>query len=271
MKKILFSVMALVMAISLNAQIFSDDFQSENIDGWVTVSPNYATNAYNWHIADYETDFYMSVAAYDGTANLETVQWVISPAFDASGLTSFDITFDNRGKYEPLQALEVYVSTDFAGDSASFDAATWVKVTGFTWDESYDDYDWVLATTATATIDGTATTYLAFKYVSEDGGDGNGGNWTVNNVVVATAGSGVQNLTSGVTIYPNPVYNTLNIKNVNTIANVQILNVIGQEVISNAYNAKSVSINTEVLTNGVYFVKVTNTNGQTSVTKIVKK
>ena len=97
------------------------------------------------------------------------------------------------------------------------------------------------------------------------------GQITARSLADIESAAGVQNLTTGVTIYPNPVYNTLNIKNVNTIANVQILNVIGQEVISNAYNAKSVSLNTEILANGVYFVKVINTNGQTSVTKIVKK
>lgn len=271
MKKfLLLAAMALfIFTGTTNAQLFSDDFQDESMDDWTTVAPNYQTNPYTWHIADYQGAFYMSVAAFDGT-NHATEQWVISPAFNASGTTGLDITFDNRGRYAPLQNLEVYVSTDFAGDSASFDAATWTPVTGFTWDTNYDDYDWVLATTSSITMAGSADTYLAFKYVSEDGGDGSGGNWTIDNVNVDGSTS-VGSIASTTRIYPNPIQNTLNIKSEEQLSSVQVLNVIGQRIMSIEANSTFVNVNTEALNSGVYFVRVTDVNGAESVTKIIKK
>ena len=271
MKKfLLLTAMALfIFAGNSNAQLFSDDFQDGEMADWTTVSPNYQTNPFNWHISDYDDDFYMSVAAFDGT-NLATVQWVISPAFDADGVSAIDITFDNRGRYAPLQNIEVYISTDFAGDSASFEDASWTQVEGFEWDTNYDDYDWVTGSTASTSVTGSTTTYIAFKYVSVDGGDGSGGNWVINNVVVdeATAVNGITNTTS---IYPNPIQNILNIKSQERISSVEMLNVIGQRIMRQEANNTFVSLNTETLDAGVYFVKAVDVNGDVSVTKIIKK
>jgi len=263
MKKVLLLVVAFAMAISMNAQIFSDDFQDQDMSDWTTVAPNYATNPYTWHISDYSDDFYMSAAAYDGTNNFATEQWAISPAFDASGISSIAVTFDNRGRYMPYQDIECYVSTDFGGDSADFASATWIEVTGFTADASYDDYDWVLATTGTASITGDADTYVAFKYVSMDGGDGNGGNWVVNNVVVDNA-SAINEVSNLVTVYPNPVASVLNISET---ANVVVYTISGQEVIN---VANTTSVNVANLDAGVYFIQVQTQEG-TTVEKIVKK
>ncbi|MCD4793884.1 MAG: choice-of-anchor J domain-containing protein [Bacteroidales bacterium] len=271
MKRILLILIAAIFTFSANAQIFSDDFQDEDASDWTTVSPNYATNAYNWHISDYEGSFYLSVAAFDGSNNLATVQWMISPAFDATGVSDIDITFDNRGRYLPLQNLEVYVSTDFAGDSASFDAATWTQVTGFTWDDSYDDYDWVTGSTSSTSITGTATTYLAFKYVSEDGGDGYGGNWTIDNVVVDESSS-INQINSNLRIFPNPTTSILNINSNSNINKIVVSNVIGQRIINiSNIDSKNYSLEVESLTNGVYLINIVNIDGTSSITKFIKE
>jgi len=271
MKKGLLLILAIVFAFNMNAQIFSDDFQDGDMSDWLTVSPNYAAQPYNWHISDYSGDYYMSVACYDGINNA-TVQWAVSPAFDATGISNISITFDNRGRYNPYQNLEVYISTDFAGDSASFDAATWTQVTGFTWDSIYDDYDWVLATSATTTISGTANTYIAFKYVSIDGdANSGGGNWTINNVSVSEASS-VKEINNNISIFPNPAINKLNISSVSNINNITVSNVIGQKVLNiDGINADNYSLNIADLTKGVYLISIKNINGTFAVTKFVKK
>ncbi|RLD50674.1 MAG: hypothetical protein DRI94_08025 [Bacteroidetes bacterium] len=272
MKKGLLLILAVVFAFNVNAQIFSDDFQDGDMSDWLTVSPNYAAQPYNWHISDYSGDYYMSVACFDGINNA-TVQWAVSPAFDATGISDISITLDNRGRYNPYQNIEVYVSTDFAGDSASFDAATWTQVTGFTWDDSYDDYDWVLATSASATISGTANTYIAFKYVSIDGDDSSGGgNWTINNVVVSNNATDISKVSDNLRIFPNPAINDLNISSVSNINNITVSNVIGQTVLSfNDINTDHFTVNVADLTKGVYLINIKNADGTSAITKFVKK
>jgi hypothetical protein len=94
----------------------------------------------------------------------------------------------------------------------------------------------------------------------------------------------VKNITSGITkivnkskfmLYPNPATNMVNLSFDNQAteqAEIQIFNIIGKEVISeNATvgNGKVVSINVEMLSPGMYFVKVI-TNNNMYVEKFIK-
>ena len=271
MKKGLLLILAVVFAFSVNAQIFSDDFQDGDMSDWLTVSPNYAAQPYNWHISDYSGDYYMSVACFDGINNA-TVQWAVSPAFDATGISDISITLDNRGRYNPYQNIEVYVSTDFAGDSASFSSATWTQITGLTIDtyNGSDDYDWATTTDAPLNVDNQATVYIAFKYVSSDT---EGGNWVVNNVVVnGTGSSNVSEVNSGLKLFPNPATSVLNISSVSNIRNISVSNVIGQRVVNfNEINTDNYSLNVADLAKGVYLINIENVDGTSVVTKFVKK
>lgn len=268
MKKILFSLVAMFIAVSSFAQLTLEDFQGGVVPaGWQTVTPTYnagAGNTWRWHINDYSGAVAMRASAFSGT-NVATEQWLITPSFPTTGLSTVGLSFDNDRANYPGPILQVFVSSDWAGDSASFASATWTEITGL--DLSTGAYTIVNNTSDISSFAGNASVYVAFKYTSSTT---EGAVWDVDNITV-TAGATVHNLSAGVSIYPNPVSNTLNISTLSTIAKVQVLNVIGQEVMSNDFNAKNVTINTESLTNGVYFVKVTNTKGQSSVTKIVKK
>lgn len=269
MKKSLLLILAVIFALSINAQIFSDDFQDGDMSDWLTVSPDYATQPYNWHISEYSGNFYMSVAAYDGTNNHATVQWVISPAFSTAGISNVSITIDNRGRYTPSQDIEVYISTDFAGDSASFNTATWTQVTGFTWDDSYGDYDWVTATTASAAISGTANTYIAFKYVSTDT---DGGNWTIDNVAISSGSTDISKINSKTAIFPNPVFSDLNISSIRNIQSISVSNIIGQEIINiSNINTNKYTLNVANLNRGIYLVNIKNVDGTSVITKFIKK
>ena len=261
MKKVLLLVVAFAMAISMNAQIFSDDFQDGDISDWTTVSIYYNDAPFTWHVTSYSGDYYLTAAAYQAPDNFQSEQWIISPSFDASGISTIDVTFDNRARYTPYQDIECYVSTDFAGDSASFDAATWVEVTGFSVDSDDSDYDWEVGTTGSASITGTANTYVAYKFVSIDG---TAGNWTINNVVVTEGTSAVNEISNSVSVYPNPVVSTLNISDA---SDVVIFNIAGQEIMN---VSNTTSVNVANLDAGVYFAQVTNQEG-TSVKKIIKK
>jgi len=264
MKRNLLLFAAVVLfAFGANAQIFSDDFQDGDMTGWMTVSPDYATQPYIWKVSEYQGDFYLSTGAWDGTADHATTQWIISPSFSTVGYSSAAISFDNRGRYSINQDIELYVSTDFSGDSASFGSANWTQVTGFALDQAYDDYDWEVGATADlGAVTGEANVRFAFKYVSVDG---SGGNWVINNVAVSGT-AGLNNLnTSSFSMYPNPVSNVLNIKG--NVANVSITNAIGQNLINSDQN----TIDTSSLRSGLYFVTVTDQEGTTSTRKLIKK
>jgi hypothetical protein len=71
---------------------------------------------------------------------------------------------------------------------------------------------------------------------------------------------------SAFTYYPNPVKNTLTLNAQNTIENVTMFNMLGQEVLRAAPNAINSDIDMSSLQTGTYFVKVTIAN----ITKTVR-
>ncbi|WP_452227189.1 T9SS type A sorting domain-containing protein [Lacinutrix cladophorae] len=70
--------------------------------------------------------------------------------------------------------------------------------------------------------------------------------------------------------YPNPVRNTLTVEAKNTISNISIYNIVGQQVHSMAPNSLKSSVSMNELNNGVYFVTVTINSVQKTF-KIIKK
>ena len=76
-----------------------------------------------------------------------------------------------------------------------------------------------------------------------------------------------QNLSSSISIYPNPVNTTLNILGVNTNATYKIYNSIGQ--IQTAVKTNN-TISVEHLKNGIYFIEIT-TNNKTIIKRFVKQ
>lgn len=73
-------------------------------------------------------------------------------------------------------------------------------------------------------------------------------------------------------VYPNPVEEKLHIRNVNAISSVSMVNIVGQEVlrVDNVYHHKA-EIVTSALDRGIYILIVTDTSGESSSRKIIKK
>jgi hypothetical protein len=70
--------------------------------------------------------------------------------------------------------------------------------------------------------------------------------------------------------YPNPVSNELNLRAQNTIENVSVYNMLGQEVLRVAPKTNSSAINMSALQTGAYFIRVT-INGVTETKQIIKR
>lgn len=76
--------------------------------------------------------------------------------------------------------------------------------------------------------------------------------------------------TSKVKMYPNPTASLFTIEANDTVESVSLLNVLGQEVLTNKFNANTVSLDISNLQTGVYVVKAV-IGGVTSTSRIVKK
>lgn len=81
-----------------------------------------------------------------------------------------------------------------------------------------------------------------------------------------------ENNLSIVSITPNPAENTLKIDANTTISQIVIYNELGQLVLSKKLNSTSAKteLNIAVLREGIYFVKITDENGNSTVKKVIK-
>ena len=96
---------------------------------------------------------------------------------------------------------------------------------------------------------------------------GYGNNVWIDNVRVMNA-TGLEELDSELSIYPNPATDVVNISTADEVQRVEIFNMQGQLVKVETGDVNSVSV--KELANGVYTIKLTTANG-TSMHKIVKK
>lgn len=91
------------------------------------------------------------------------------------------------------------------------------------------------------------------------------------NLVIDTTTMGVEDIeASQTTIYPNPVVNDVHITSKNTIEEIRIYNMTGEEVLKNNSNATAVQLNVSKLPSGVYVVVIKTSKG-VETKKLVKK
>ena len=76
--------------------------------------------------------------------------------------------------------------------------------------------------------------------------------------------------TSKMSLYPNPVKNTLNIEAKGSIERVAVYSILGQEVMSKSPKSNSTTLQTSGLQKGTYIVKST-IDGKTSTSKFIKE
>ncbi|MBT8275776.1 MAG: T9SS type A sorting domain-containing protein, partial [Bacteroidia bacterium] len=74
----------------------------------------------------------------------------------------------------------------------------------------------------------------------------------------------------GFSYYPNPTTDILNLTSLETIEDVVIYNLLGQQVISQDVNTTSLQLDTSSLSTGAYLMRVT-VNGQVGTYKVIKR
>ena len=75
---------------------------------------------------------------------------------------------------------------------------------------------------------------------------------------------------SGFSSYPNPVVDVLNLSYSKNIDKVQIVNLLGQEVVTKVINATDAKVDMSQLASGTYLVKVTS-DSQVKTLKVIKQ
>ena len=76
--------------------------------------------------------------------------------------------------------------------------------------------------------------------------------------------------TNTFTMYPNPVKDILNVSYTNTITNVTVFNLLGQQVLTKSINANNGQLDMSNLATGSYLVKVMS-NNQVKTIKVIKQ
>ncbi|WP_299122378.1 choice-of-anchor J domain-containing protein [uncultured Winogradskyella sp.] len=170
-----------------------------------------------------------------------------------SGTATVDVSTDFTGGTLLDSEIAVYSGTSgsLVELGCSQDEGTTILSNGFSWNSLITD----LAVTVGETY-----------YVQVAGYNANAGTFCLDvstNQVLST--TDLEN-ESAFTYYPNPVENTLTLNAQNTIENVTVFNVLGQEVLRAVPNAVDSELDMSNLQAGAYFVKVTIAN----VTKTVR-
>jgi hypothetical protein len=272
-KLLLLTAMALfVFAGTSNAQIFSEDFETVTedqpiaLDGWMNEAE---VGERLWIGKSWDDNLYAQMSSYNSDEVNQA--WLMTPAIDVSGATNPVFSFDVNVGHYTHDALTVWITGDYTDDVYS---ATWDNVTdNFTIPSDFEgDYSGFATAGSMDVSTYTGTIHIAFQYDGDDTEDaGETTTIQVDNVVVEEASS-VNTIEAGkVSVFPNPTYGEINISSETTLKSVEVLNIIGQKVMSRDASANQMTISAESLTSGVYFVKTTDVDGKSSITKVIKK
>ncbi|MCF8347622.1 MAG: choice-of-anchor J domain-containing protein, partial [Bacteroidales bacterium] len=184
---------------------------------------------------------------YSGAA-VENEDWLISPSLDLTGYINLTFGFDHARNYASNDGLYVMISTDYTG-SGDPTLATWSDLTAsFTFP---DPGSWTFISAGTADISAYATTstYIAFVYNSTDV---EASTWEVDNAdVLGVINTGIDKVsTTTLRVYPNPATDFIQVVS-NENATMEIVNLMGQKVLSQPVVTGSNTVSVNELKSGV--------------------
>ncbi|WP_179019984.1 fibronectin type III domain-containing protein [Winogradskyella forsetii] len=203
-------------------------------------------------------------------------EWLISPVFDLDALGAVGLLVQVAVTDYCFDCTSDAADTDTMGSDDEVQllmtadgGTTWTNLT--TW--NVGNQPDVTGTNFIVDLTGM-TGNVQFAFFATDGEtddledyDFHVGNFVVNNTVLST--TQYDNL-AAFTYYPNPVKNTLILNAQNTIEQVVMYNMIGQEVLRAIPNSVDSDLDMSQLETGTYFVKVTIANS-TETVRVIKE
>jgi len=199
-------------------------------------------------------------------------EWLISPKFDLDALGSVGLLTKVAVTDYTSSGISDETDTDNMGSDDEVQllmtndgGATWTNLT--TWNAANQP----AVTGTNFFVDlSSMSGVVQFAFFGSDGtsDDSEDFDFHVGSFEVSANALSVNSIEdqSTFTYFPNPVKNTLTLNAQNTIENVTMYNMLGQEVLRATPNAVNSELNMSSLQDGAYFVKVTIAN----VTKTIK-
>jgi len=267
MKKITL-LAALVAAFTMNAQLFSDDFEDQDISDWTLLDEDgdgYNFLAYDPSIAQNGEKNYMSSMSWDGVP-LTPDNYAISPEIDVTGNGSLLLEYMVGGQ-DPSYYQEtytIYVSTgNTIADFMNTDPTVTVSYTENIGTDPDAAGELVARSLDASSLDGATSVYIAIRH--HDSSD----EFIINfDDIVLTGVLGVDdNALVGFKHFVSN--NILNLTSKTSMENVSLYNMLGQEVLSQKLSSNTENINLSGLQSGVYIATV-SIEGATKSFKIVK-
>lgn len=237
-------------------------------DGWITENntigqypSEYSFMNGKWFISEgvVEATEGTHTAAYAYSNFGQADSWYFSRGINLTAGQKIAISFDYRvssGQYP--ENLNVTIGTE--PNSLMQDTILWFEE-GMT-NENFENAE----TTYIATENGVY--YIGFYALS----DPMMGLIYLDNICIEKSEMSVNDSAlSGISIYPNPVKDILNINSVKDIDKVEIYNISGQKLSSQSLNINERNIDMSVLPSGTYMVRVFLTTGAIETFKVLKK
>ena len=237
---------------------YSYGFETTDLDGWTVIN---AGEGNNWEVSQAssqtpepsEGENYMLYYFHDNAAN----SYLFSKGLNLKANREVTLKFDYMGTnvWFP-EKMEVLI-----GNAATVEAQTtqlWI-------DEEIINYPYETAT-VNFTVPEDGVYYIAFRAFS----DPDQFYLSLDNIQITEYDLGIvsQEFTS-LKMYPNPVKNTLNIENTNTIQSVTVYDLSGKSLVQQKVDNKKVNLDISHLPKGMYMVRIATANGAKTM-KVIK-
>ena len=204
----------------------------------------------------------------------EIITWIISPELDFSGAADKYISFLCGKEKADQQSsnIDLLYSTDYEGDAA---AATWTTIRSKLIAATQEGLNELTMTQIEEKINLDAPKAVLAIRASKDGAAGaKQTKIRVKNfaVTLQPIETGIENQIADkatIAFYPNPVNETLNLINAETIVKLEIFSITGQKEMEVAYPASAVSVSH--LAAGSYIARIQTTDGALRTLQVIKK
>jgi len=260
MKKITLLLAFAFIALTLNAQIASEDFEGGLPDGWSTVVNTGDCDWFSGTVAGgiegFDTNgmFFDDDACGNGApaSNVELVSDVYDLSANSDAITvTYDFNYDDLTTPGDDSVVAEY-----------WDGTAWVNIA--TYDDDFDP-----GITETFDLGVLTNADMQVRFVYDDGDD-----WAwsvgVDNFILDAVLSTDDNEISDFKMFPNPAQEVLNVNAGTSIERVQVYNLAGQVVMDQEIGATTSQLNVSRLQTGAYLMQVT-ADGQTGTYKFVKQ
>lgn len=269
MKKIFTLFAALFVVVAVNAQYVAD-FEDGTMQGWTTYDAD--ADGFDWVLGSEIGGIYLvDGASLAGTGHEDSQDMVCSGSYSnvAGALTPDNYLISPKLALGSGATLTFWVCAQDASYSAEH-YAVMVSTSGtsaanFTtvFEETFGAKAQTAWQQKTVNLGSYANqqVYIAIRhYNCTDEFILNVDDINVTNATVA-GGSSIDETNSGVSVYPIPANNRVNVNANSNINNVEIYSISGQKVGDFTANGTTTAISTESLSNGMYLMKINTENG----------